>query len=316
MPQSSQSLTETTQTTPTTEPAQIRPTETLRRSTPIQMAQAETGANGQTPGETHAETRAGSEAETHSAGEIPSATLLFANSLLVAVGLILFAVVARRTLAKVPRGFGNFAEYVAEAMNTFTTSIIGAEGKKYTPFIGTIFLYVLLANLMGLIPFLHSPTTNISITLALGVIVFVYVQIEGVRNNGAGGHIMHFMGPKLGKYPLMAPLMFPVELISECVKPFTLAVRLFGNIFGEDVILIVLAGLLTTLGLKSFGWLPVQFPVVMLAVLTAGVQAFVFAMLACIYLSLVAHHEHEHDQDDHDPAQGLHAMTDANEAGF
>jgi F-type H+-transporting ATPase subunit a len=92
--------------------------------------------------------------------------------------------------------------------------------------------------------------------------------------------------------------MVPVELISTYVRPFTLAVRLFGNIFGEDVIILVLAGLGTTMGGTYLGWLPLQFPVLLLALLTDGVQAMVFSILVCIYISLNSHHEEgEHGEE-------------------
>jgi F-type H+-transporting ATPase subunit a len=237
----------------------------------------------------------GETVEKHKAGEIPDARLLFMNSILCALLLIAFALAARRKLALVPRGFQNFAEMVIEWIeNTLTVGIIGPEGKKYTPLVGTIFLYIVLMNVIGLIPGFHSPTSNLSVTLALGVCVFVYVQFEGIRQNGLLGYLKHFCGPML---PLL-PLMLPVELISELVKPFTLAVRLFGNIFGEDVIIGVLAGLVGSLGLSAFGWIPVQTPLVLLALLTSFVQALVFSILTCIYLSLMSHHGHdEHSEE-------------------
>jgi F-type H+-transporting ATPase subunit a len=242
---------------------------------------------GQEHSEAAGEAHTAGEGHKEDAGKIPDAPLLFGNSLLVAAILVIFALVARGKKATVPRGFQNFAEQVVESLNYFTVGIIGPGGERYTPLVGTVFLYILLSNLIGIIPGLHSPTANISLTLALGVIVFLYVQYEGIRSNGPVNYVKHFMGPM----PALAPLMFPVELISEIVKPFTLAVRLFGNIFGEDVILIVLAGL--GLQLLHVPGLPLHFPVLFLSIITAAVQALVFSMLTCIYLSLVTHHEHE-----------------------
>lgn len=234
-------------------------------------------------------------------GKIPDAPMLFGNSLIVAIILIAFATAARSKKEAVPRGFQNFAEQVVESLNHFTVGIIGHGGERYTPLVGTVFLYILLSNLIGMIPGLHSPTSNISTTLALGVIVFLYVQYEGIRTNGPGKYIKHFMGPM----PALAPLMFPVELISELVKPFTLAVRLFGNIFGEDVILMVLAGLGATL--LHVPGIPLHFPVLFLSAITAVVQAMVFSMLTCIYLSLVTHHEHEGPNGEEGAIDGAHA---------
>jgi len=241
------------------------------------------------------ETAESKEEKPSSPGTVPPASMLFWNSLLVVGILLVFAFSARKSIQKKPKGFSNFAEFIAEQMSNFTTGIIGPDGAKYTPLIGTIFLYILAMNLIGLIPTLHSPTSNITFTLALGMFVFFYVQYVGVRGNGVVGHVKHFMGPIW----FVAPLMFPVELISEISRPFTLAIRLFGNIFGEDVILLVLAGLGGASVATS--WIPFHVPIMLLSVLTALVQAIVFATLTCIYISLVSHHdeEHEHQGGDH-----------------
>ena len=256
----------------------------------IMIAQGETRhAEGKT--ETHTGTTE-TEAEPP-AGELPEPRLLLYNSVIICLLMLAFGILAKRTLQRIPRGMSlqNVGEVIVEWINSnLTVAIIGPGGEKYTPLVGTIFFYILLGNLWGLVPGFHAPTANLSLTLALGMIVFFYVQYEGMRQNGIGGHLKHFAGPM----PALAPLMFPIELISEIVKPFTLAIRLFGNIFGEDVIIIVLTGLaLKMTGSALFGLLPIQFPVLLLSLLTAGVQALVFSMLTCIYISLVSHHEHE-----------------------
>src|SRR5436305_6523654 len=111
------------------------------------------------------------------------------------------------------------------------------------------------------------------------------------------------MGPSLGvgggKFPELFWLLGPIEIISELIKPFTLAIRLFGNIFGEDVILVVLAGLAGSLAGPMLGFVPLHFPIMFLAMLTALVQAMVFSILTCIYLSLVTHHEHSDEHGEH-----------------
>ncbi len=259
---------------------------------PFQLAQGETREAAGKPlnGETHTSTEA---AEKEAPlGEVPNPVLLFENSVLVAIVLLIFGFAARRKLSRIPTGFQNFGEWVAEALNAFTVSVIGPGGEKFTPLVGTIFLYVLLMNLIGIIPGFHSPTANISITFALGIVVFFYSEFHGVRSRGLGGHFMHFMGPKIGNFPWMFPLLLPVELISEAIRPFTLAVRLFGNIFGEDVIILVLA----SLGVASVAtrWIPFHFLVLLLSLLTALVQAMVFAILTCVYISLASSHDEDH----------------------
>ena len=201
--------------------------------------------------------------------------------------MVLVGWMSRKKLETVPRGIQNFGEYVAEQLNAFTTGIIGPHGAKYTPLIGTLFLYILLSNLIGLIPGFHSPTANLSMTFAIAIVIFIFVQIEGLRSNGILGRLKHFFNAELGL--LMIPIGI-IELISEIIKPFTLAIRLFGNIFGEDVIVVVLSGLLA--GSVVTAWMPIQFPILVLALLTSFVQAMVFSILACIYLSLATSHEH------------------------
>jgi F-type H+-transporting ATPase subunit a len=273
----------------------------------FQLAQAEPPKNGQSAdqaGTTHSETAKNEEPPQ---GEVPNAQLLLWNSGLVVLLMLAFALAARRRLENIPRGLQNWAEYAVEQLNAFTVGIIGEGGEKYTPLVGTVFLYIFLMNLVGIIPGFHSPTANITITLALGLVVFLYTEYVGIRDKGIFGYFKHFMGPKLElfgiDFPWLFPLMLPVELISTYVRPFTLAVRLFGNIFGEDVIILVLAGLGASMAGRALGWLPLQFPVLLLSLLTDGVQAMVFAILICIYISLNSHHE-EGEHGEEGPASG------------
>jgi F-type H+-transporting ATPase subunit a len=268
-----------------------------QESKPIQIAQAE--GHGPAGGETHA---AAGEAHGHEfrLGEIPSPYLLFGNAVCVAIVLVLLARAMKR-LQAIPSGIGNFGEYIVESMINFTTGIIGPGGEKYVPLVGTIFFFILSCNLWGQIPGMHSPTANLSTTLALGLIVFLYVQYVGIKSNGLGGYLKHFAGPM----PAISPLLFPIELISELVKPFTLAMRLFGNIFGEDTVIVVLATLAVTMMPKPLNHvLPFQLPILILGLLTAFVQAMVFSLLTCIYLSLVSHHDSEHDGQHHAQSHG------------
>ena len=281
-------------------------THNFQSKIPVQIAQdSPTEANpARVPGGENPNQTAG-KGEAHQAGEIPDAGLLFSNAIVVALLLLLFAIVGKRRLTAVPKGFSNFVEFVVEALNAFTVGIIGEGGEKYTPLVGTIFLYILLANLIGLIPGFHAPTTNLTITFALGIVVFFYVQYQGIRANGLRGYAAHFAGPPIPGimgFLIKYCLIMPVEIISEIIKPFTLAVRLFGNIFGEDVIIFVLAGL----GAASVAtmWIPIQFPVLFLAVLTDVVQAMVFAILTCIYISLMTHHDTGEEGEQIGPAHG------------
>lgn len=249
----------------------------------------EAGASGHAPeAGTHASAGHG-EAHGHKLGEIPDPWLLFSNACLVSVVMVAFGIAATRKLASIPKGAQNLGEFLAEAMVSFTRGIIGPGGEKYVPLIGTLFFFIYLGNMIGLVPGFHAPTANLSTTLALGLIVFLYVQFLGIRARGLGGYIKHFMGPM----PALSPLLFPVEVISEIVKPFTLAMRLFGNIFGEDTVIIVLASL-AVLAIPAAPILPFHFPIMVLGLLTTFVQALVFSLLACIYISLATHHDDDH----------------------
>lgn len=258
----------------------------------VQIAQANTAtpaAPADQAQETHA-VQGQSEHEAYKLGDIPEPGLLFANALCVAVLLIAGAAALRRKLVAIPGNAQNFGEYIVESMVNFTRGIIGPGGEKYTPLVGTIFFYILIGNVWGMIPGFHSPTSNLSTTLALGLLVFIYTQYVGIRSNGILGYLKHFAGPIWW----VSPLLFPIEVISEIVKPFTLAMRLFGNIFGEDTVVVVLA----TLGIMALPKLPivpVQFAILLLGLLTSFVQALVFTLLTCIYISLQSHHEPEHE---------------------
>jgi F-type H+-transporting ATPase subunit a len=267
-----------------------------QHQTPIRIAQAESGEHAKVEG---AHASVGHGEHKYKLGDIPDPQVLIWHSLLVAVVMISFGVAATRKLAAIPRGVQNFGEFITEAMINFTRGIIGENGEKYVPLVGTVFFFVLIGNLFGQVPYLMSPTANLSTTLALGFIVFIYVQYIGIRSNGIGGYLKHFMGPM----PAVAPLLFPIELISEIVKPFTLAMRLFGNIFGEDTVIIVISSLAITI-LPKAPILPLQFPILVLGLLTAFVQALVFSLLTCIYISLQSHHDSGHEGHGHSPGHG------------
>jgi F-type H+-transporting ATPase subunit a len=208
--------------------------------------------------------------------------LLFAISALIIVGLALFALLSTRRLELIPRTrLQSFLEVLVGTMNNFVVETIGPGGEKYTPFIGTIFVFVLAMNLIGLVPGFKSPTSNLSLIIPLAVIVFVMYNYYGIRSVGALKYLKHLVGQPLW----LAPLMLPIHIISELARPVSLSIRLFGNIFGEETLLVVLAGL-TYVVVPYFVAIPTQFPVMLLAVLTAFVQAMVFMILTTIYISL------------------------------
>lgn len=196
---------------------------------------------------------------------------------LAAAILIVIALILRGTMALVPRGTQNVVEVLAEAMYTLSDETIGHKwGAHFFPLIGTVFMFILVSNLMGLVPGFTSPTSNINMTAAMALPVFFATHLYGLRVHGAG-YILHFLGPlrSPAAIPLML-MMFIIEIISHVARPLTLSVRLFGNMVAKHKLLIVL-GILV----------PLLVPTVVLGlgVLVSFVQAFVFALLTTIYLA-------------------------------
>ena len=216
---------------------------------------------------------------------------LFMSWLIIAF-LAIFAWRATRQMGLTPRGIQNLAELIVEALCSFTKSIIGENGHKYAPFVGTLFLYIFMMNIQGLIPGMVAPTAKLSTTLALGILTFVFVQFYAIRDTSFGAYIKHLCGEPVW----LAPLMFPLHVIGELAKPLSLAIRLFGNIFGKDMVIINLV-LLAAAFPWFLRWLPIQTPLLAFGLFVGFVQALVFATLAAVYISLFMSHEgdeHEH----------------------
>lgn len=214
--------------------------------------------------------------------------LLFAMSVLVAIGLALFGILSTRRLEKIPtRRIQSVAEFIVQSLDNFVVGIIGPKGRTYTPFIGSLFLYILTMNLLGLVPLFKSPTTSLSITVPLALIVFVVYNYAGIREVGLVPYLKHLAGEPIW----LAPLMLPIHVIGELARPLSLSIRLFGNIFGEETVLAILAGL-TFVIIPYVVAIPTQFPMMLFAIFTSFVQALVFTMLTTIYISVaIANHE-------------------------
>ena len=221
-------------------------------------------------------------------------------SLLVALILAVVAWRASRNAQLVPGGFQNAVEHLVESLYDFVVGILGPRyGPRYVPFLGTLFIYILAMNLFGLIPFMDSPTSSLNVTVALAITVFLYAQWIGLRELGIVGYVDHLAGnPRSVTQWLLVPLMLPIHVLGELAKPISLSCRLFGNIFGEDMLLVAFVSLgVTCLSFAHlpFG-LPLQLPFLFLALLTSTLQALVFTVLSTIYfLLMLPHDEHEHD---------------------
>lgn len=205
-------------------------------------------------------------------------TLIYtAHFTLIVVGMLILAKIATRSMSITPRGTQNVMEAYVQGVMTMTTDVIGKDtGAKYFPLIATIGLFVGFANVIGIIPGFESPSGSLDFTLALALVVFFYYNFEGIRKNGVLAYFKHFMGP----VPILAPLMFPIEVVSHIARIVSLSFRLFGNIKGDDLFLMVL--------LMLAPWFaPV--PSFMLLTFMALLQAFIFMMLTAVYISSAIH---------------------------
>jgi F-type H+-transporting ATPase subunit a len=181
----------------------------------------------------------------------------------------------------------NLMEVVVEAFGNLLEQMIGPKGKRYLPLIGTAGLFILVGNLLGSIPGLKPPTANLNTTAALAITVFISYNFFGIREQGIVGYLRHFCGPILW----LAPIMFPIEFIGHLARPISLSIRLFGNIFGEESVIIILLSLI---------WLVIPYGIYLaimmpLSLFTSIVQTFIFVMLSMVYIAGavdVGHEEH------------------------
>jgi F-type H+-transporting ATPase subunit a len=164
---------------------------------------------------------------------------------------------------------------------------VGPKGRRYLPLIGTMFLLIWLSNLAGLVPGLMAPTSNLNVTLGCALTVWVFYHVQGIREQGVVAYLKHFAVPP-GSPVAMAPLMLIIELISHLARVMSLTLRLFGNIFGEELVIIILAGLVPFV---------VPLPMMFLGLLTGTLQALIFVILTMVYLGAavaVEHHDEAH----------------------
>jgi F-type H+-transporting ATPase subunit a len=166
----------------------------------------------------------------------------------------------------------NVLEFVIESLENFVVEITGPEGRAFFPFVATVFLYIFVCNLIGLVPGFFSPTASLNTTLSLALCTFVLTHAIGIKFHGMK-YIKHFMGPSLA----LAPLMLIIEGIGHLARVMSLSIRLFGNIFGKEKILGILFGFA--------GFYLVPLPLLFLGILVSFIQAVVFMLLSTIYFA-------------------------------
>jgi F-type H+-transporting ATPase subunit a len=192
-------------------------------------------------------------------------------SLIVVVLLSLFLGLMSRKLGLVPTKRQSFLELLYGMFEGLVTDTIGPDGRKFLPVIGTVGVFVFTANMLGLVPGLMSPTSKLNVTLGCACVVFVYYHWQGMKAQGAFKYLKTFAGP--------------IQLISHFSRPVSLSMRLFGNIFAEELLIVIIASIIPFI-------LPLPF--MALSIFTAVIQSFVFVLLSCIYISGAVAHEGEH----------------------
>ena len=185
--------------------------------------------------------------------------------------LIVLAFLASRAVKMVPSGLQNFMEVVVSGIENLIEETMGPKGKAYFPLLATFALFILVSNLIALIPGFYPPTANLNTNGALALTVFAMTHIIGVKEHGFH-YFKHFMGPILA----LAPLIFIIEIIGHLARPLSLSLRLFGNMYGHEIVLMIFLALVPFL-------LPV--PMMLMGVLIAFIQTFVFTLLAMIYIA-------------------------------
>ena len=198
---------------------------------------------------------------------------------LVMIILVVVIKLLVRKIELVPRGAQNFFEVVVGGIEEFMVDVTGEEGRFVFPLIGTLAFYILLCNYMGLAPGMFSPTANLNTTLACAIIVVFYTHVIGIKFHGAK-YIKHFLGPVL----FIAPLMFVIEVISHLARALSLSIRLFGNIFGKEMVIAIfvfLAGLYLA-----------PLPILFLGLFVGAVQTLIFVLLSMMYFAGAIEHAH------------------------
>ncbi|MBU0505496.1 MAG: F0F1 ATP synthase subunit A [bacterium] len=230
----------------------------------------------------------------------PLEYLHIAHGLIVLVILFIFSLLYRFSLKKaddeiIPDGkvsLKNIFQVAVEQLLDLMKSIIPHHAQDYFPLIGTIFIYIFISNLMGIIPGFLPPTENVNTNFAVAITVFVYYNYIGFSRTGFKNYIQHFIGPNLGssigmilfRILFMAPLLFLIEVLGHFMRPVSLSFRLFGNIYGDHMVLSTFSDMA-----------PILVPVVFLGfgIFVSFIQAFVFTLLSTVYIGLAVEvHDH------------------------
>lgn len=200
-------------------------------------------------------------------------------SWLVLLILIVLAYIGGRTITLIPGKAQNFFEVVVSGMEEFMVDVTGEEGRWFFPLVGSIFLYIVTCNLIGLIPGFFPPTASINTTLSCALVSFIFTHFVGLKYHGVK-YIKHFLGPIWW----MIPIILPIELIGHLARIMSLSFRLFGNMMGHELVLMILFMLA--------GAFFAPLPIMAMGIFVSFVQAFVFFLLSIMYFSGAMEHAH------------------------
>jgi len=216
--------------------------------------------------------------------------LSFTNSsllMLITAGLVTgLMVAATRGAALVPGRLQSLAEMLYDFIANMVEENVGEEGKRYFPFLFTLFMFILFGNLLGLIPYSFTFTSHIVVTFAMAAVVFIGVTLIGIARHGF--HFLSLFVPH-GVPKVLLLLLVPIEMLSYCIRPFTLSVRLFANMVAGHTMLVIFAGFVGSLGVFFFAPIVMDTALVLLEFLVAALQAYVFTILSCLYLRDAIH---------------------------
>ena len=177
-------------------------------------------------------------------------------------------------------------EDVVGALKNLLIENVGPKGPKYLPLIGTVGLFIFVGNMLGKIPGFMSPTANLNVTLGCALTVWVYYHLHGIKEQGILSYAKHF-AIMPGAPIWTAPLVLIIEVISHFARVLSLSLRLFGNIFGEEMVVLILGSIVPFIA---------PIPMMVLGIITGTLQAFIFVMLTIIYISAAVHTDHDHEE--------------------
>jgi len=211
--------------------------------------------------------------------ERPWSASLTMEILVAVILVVLFAILRSQLSMDRPGKLQHAFEAIYNFLHSESEEHVGHDGPKYLSLFGTLFIFILFANLLGVIPGLESPTMFPEVPAGLAMVAFLYYNVMGIREQGVGKYLAHFAGPM----PILAPLMIPIELVSHMARPLSLTIRLFANMYAGEQVTLVFLSLTYILGPALF---------MGLHVFVSFLQAYIFALMTMMYVAGAVAHEH------------------------